>query len=146
MDSNLRKDYGVNVVTIERAGKVYDLPDKEMLIMPGDRLTFLGSEEQLARVRSAVDVEPDMLIHDHSDNEINTYRLEVGTDSKLTGKSILNSHLMDDYQSMVIAIERGKDYMINPPADTVFHLGDVVWMVSPLELKINDLRVESIPS
>lgn len=47
---------------------------------------------------------------------------------------------------MVIAIERGKDYMINPPADTVFHLGDVVWMVSPLELKINDLRVESIPS
>ena len=146
MDSNLRKDYGVNVVTIERAGKVYDLPDKEMLIMPGDRLTFLGSEEQLSRVRSAIDVEPDMLIHDHSDNEINTYRLEVGTDSKLTGKSILNSHLMDDYQSMVIAIERGKDYMINPPADTVFHLGDVVWMVSPLELKINDLRVESIPS
>jgi len=145
-DSHLRQNYGVNLISIERAGKVYDLPEKDTLLMPADRLTILGSEEQLASVRAAVEVEPDMLIHDHSDNEINTYRLEVGTDSRLTGKSIVNAHLMDHYKSMVIAIERGKDYMINPSADTVFQHGDVVWMVSPLDLKINDLRVDNIPA
>ncbi|MBR3725454.1 MAG: cation:proton antiporter [Bacteroidales bacterium] len=138
-DSRFRQDYGVNIISIERAGKIYDLPDKEMLIMPTDRLTVLGNEEQLAHVRSAIEVEPDMLVHDHSDNEINTYRLEVGNNSRLTGVSIKQSDLMANYQSMVIAIERGKDYMVNPPADTVFHHGDIVWLVSPLDLKINDL-------
>ena len=139
MDSNMRQEYGVNLVSIERAGKVYDLPDKEMLIMPADRLTLLGNEEQLSRVRAAVEVEPDMLIHDHSDNEINTYRLAVGANSHFVGMSIKDSHLMDNFKAMVIAIERGKDYMVNPPANTVFNLGDFVWIVSPLELKVNDL-------
>ena len=46
---------------------------------------------------------------------------------------------MDNFKAMVIAIERGKDYMVNPPANTVFNLGDFVWIVSPLELKVNDL-------
>lgn len=139
-DSKFRQEYGVNIISIERAGKIYDLPDKEMLIMPTDRLTVLGNEEQLANVRAVIEVEPDMLVHDHSDNEINTYRLEVGNNSRLIGTSILQSNLMSDYQSMVIAIERGKDYMVNPPADTIFHHKDIVWMVSPLDLKINDLH------
>ena len=138
-ETRLRQDYGVNLVTIERAGKIFDLPDKDMLIMPTDRLTLLGSEDQLARVRTVVEVEPDMLVHDHTDNEINTYRLEVSEGNHLIGTSIKNSNMMSNYQSMVIAIERGKDYMINPPADTVFQHGDVVWFVSPLDLKIKDV-------
>ena len=140
MDSNLRQDYGVNVVSIERAGQVYDLPDKEMLIMPTDRITILGNEDQLARVRSVVEVEPDMLIHDHSDNEINTYRLEVGVNNPLIGKDIKSSRFMSDYHSLVIAIERGKDYMINPSADTVFQHGDIVWFVSPLDLQVKEFQ------
>ena len=145
-ESGVRQKYGVNIISIERAGKVYDLPDKETVIMPMDRLTILGNEEQLSKVRVDVEVEPDMLIHDHSDNEINTYRLEVSTDSRLTGQSIIESRLMEQYHAMVIAIERGADYMINPPADTVFHHGDIVWMVSPLELKVNDLLIEPLHS
>ena len=140
MDSNLRQDYGVNVVSIERAGQVYDLPDKEMLIMPTDRITILGNEDQLARVRSVVEVEPDMLIHDHSDNEINTYRLEVGVNNPLIGKDIKSSRFMSDYHSLVIAIERGKDYMVNPSADTVFQHGDIVWFVSPLDLQVKEFQ------
>ena len=41
---------------------------------------------------------------------------------------------------MVIAIERGEDYMLNPIADTVFQPGDVVWMVSPENLNLQDFR------
>ena len=142
MNTRLRQDYGVNLVSIERAGKIYDLPDKDMIIMPTDRLTVLGNEEQLAKVRTIVEVEPDMLIHDHTDNEINTYRLEVAEGSHLIGTTIKDSNFMSAYQSMVIAIERGKDYMLNPSADTLFQHGDVVWFVSPLDLKIKEMRRE----
>ena len=140
-NTRLRQDYHVNVVTVERAGKVYDLPDKDMLIMPSDRLTLLGNEDQLARARTIVEVEPDMLIHDHSDHEINTYRLEVTADSPLVGVSILNSGFMTKYNAMVIGIERGHDYMVNPMADFCFQMGDVVWFVSPKELKVKEFQV-----
>ena len=139
-DSRLRQDYNVNVVTVERAGKVFDLPEKDMLILPGDRLTFLGNEDQLARVRGAVEVEPDMLIHDHSDHEINTYRLEVSGDNPLVGTTIRDSGFTSKYNAMVIGIEHGKDYIVNPQADTNFRVGDIVWFVSPNDLKIKEFQ------
>ena len=141
LHSRLRQDFNVNVVTVERAGKIYDLPEKEMLIMPSDRLTFLGNEDQLAKVRSVVEVEPDMLIHDHSDHEINTYRLEVSETNPLVGITIRDSGFTSKYNAMVIGIEHGRDYIVNPQADTQFKVGDIVWFVSPNDLKIKEFQV-----
>lgn len=141
LHSRLRQDFNVNVVTVERAGKIYDLPEKEMLIMPSDRLTFLGNEDQLAKVRSVVEVEPDMLIHDHSDHEINTYRLEVSETNPLVGITIRDSGFTSKYNAMVIGIEHGRDYIVNPQADTRFRVGDIVWFVSPNDLKIKEFQV-----
>ncbi len=138
--SGFRNEYRVNVASIERAGKVYDLPIKDFLIMPGDRITILGDEDHLARVRSDIEVEPDMLIHDHSDNEINIYRLEVKDNSPLVGTDIRKASIKDKHHSMVIAIERGTEYMLNPVADTIFQANDVVWMVSPDELNVQDFN------
>jgi len=135
-EARLRQDYHVNVVSIERAGKVIDIPEKEDCLFPSDRITILGSEEQLAKVRSIVEVESDMLIHDHSEHEINTYRLEISVGSPLIGNSIKDSHFMTDYHALVIAIERNDEYLLNPTASTRFALGDVVWFVSPDELQI----------
>lgn len=142
MQSQFRQRYGINVVSIERAGVVYDLPEKEMLIMPQDRLTVIGSEEQLAAFRTVVEVEPDMLIHDHSDNELNIYRLEVKADSPIVGMLIKNAQFQTKYRSMIIAIERGTNYMLNPSADTAFCVGDVVWFVSPQDVQLNDLNAK----
>lgn len=139
-DSRFRPDYGINVISIERAGKVYDLPSKDMVLMPLDKLTVIGSEEQIARFRSEADVEPDMLIHDHSDNELNIYRLEVKEDSSILGMDIISSKFQSKYRALIFAIEHPGDknstYRLNPPATTTFSLGDVVWFVSPDELTV----------
>ena len=137
-ETGLRQRYGINVVSIERAGQVYDLPNKDMLIMPADCLSVIGSEEQLTLFRAEVEVEPDMLIHDHSDNEMNIYRLEVTPHSSILGLDIVRSAFQSRYNAMIIAVERGPNYMLNPPADTVFEDGDVVWFVSP-----DDISIES---
>jgi CPA2 family monovalent cation:H+ antiporter-2 len=136
-DSGFRQNYGINVVSIERGEHIYDLPDKDTILMPQDRLTVIGNEEQIAKFRAAVEVESEMLIHDHSDNELNIYRLEVKVDSALGGTDIIRSEFQRKYHAMVIAIERGKDYMLNPPANAVFTVGDVVWLVSPDELSLS---------
>lgn len=137
MDTNFREDYGINVVSIERAGVVYDLPRKEMLILPGDRLSVMGSEDQIAHLRSVLSVEPDMLIHDHSDNELNIYRLTVHENNPFIGQSISESKFSQHYHAMIIAIERDGQQILNPRSYTVFQEGDVVWFVSPEELDIH---------
>jgi len=143
METRFREDYGINVVSVERAGQVYDLPSKEMLVMPGDRLSVMGGEEQIAHLRSVLDVEPDMLIHDHSDNELNIYRLTVHENNPFIGKTIAESQFSQHYHAMIIAIERDDSQVLNPKSDTVFCENDVVWFVSPDELDIHKFTRES---
>jgi len=137
-ESGIRQKYNINLISIERAGKLYDLPDKDMIIMPTDRLTVIGAEGDIARFRNDVDVEPDMLIHDHSDNNVNLYRLVVTPDMALVGKDIIHSEIQKRYRALVIAIERkeGKDYVLNPQPTTVFKEGDTMWLVSPQEIDV----------
>ena len=137
MDTNFRNDYGINIVSIERAGIVYDLPKKEMLILPGDKLSVMGSEEQIGHLRSVLDVEPDMLIHDHSDNELNIYRLTVNENNPFIGLTISESRFAQHYNAMIIAIERNDEQILNPRSVTRFEANDVVWFVSPDELDIH---------
>ena len=142
MNTNFRQDYGINVVSIERAGEVYDLPKKEMLILPGDRLSVMGSEDQIAHLRSVLDVEPDMLIHDHSDNELNIYRLTVHDNNPFIGQTIAESQFSQHYHAMIIAIERDDHQILNPRSDTSFVEGDIIWFVSPEELDIHKFTRE----
>lgn len=137
METNFREDYGINVVSFERAGEVHDLPAKDTIILPGDRLSVMGSEDQIAHLRSALDVEPDMLIHDHSDNELNIYRLTVHDNNPFIGLTISESHFSQHYHAMIIAIERDGKQILNPRSNTRFMEGDVVWFVSPEDLDIH---------
>lgn len=137
MDTNFREDYGINVVSIERAGQIYDLPSKEMLLMPGDKLSVMGNEDQISHLRSVIDVEPDMLIHDHSDNELNIYRLTVHPENPFIGLTISQSKFSQHYHAMIIAIEHNGEYILNPRSNTVFYENDVIWFVSPDELDIH---------
>ncbi len=139
-ESHLRNGHGVNIVSIERAGRIIDLPAPECLILPGDRLTIIGSEEQIAAVRTLLEVEPDMLVHDHSDHEINTYRLEIEEGSPLLGTTISHAQFSKNYNAMVIAIERAGDYMPNPSHATAFEQGDIVWFVSPDKLHVSEFQ------
>ena len=141
MDTNFREDYGINVVSIERAGQVYDLPKKENLILPGDRLSVMGNEDQIAHLRSVLDVEPDMLIHDHSDNELNIYRLTVHDNNPFIGLTISESHFTQHYHAMIIAIEHDGKQIVNPRSYTRFQENDIVWFVSPEELDIHKFTV-----
>ena len=135
--SNLRLNYGLSVVSIERGDTIINLPGGEEIMMPLDRLTVIGTEEQISRFRIEAEVEPDMLIHDHSDNEVNIYRYVIIQDGPLYGKDLVQADLRSRFNGMVIAIERDGEYLLNPKAATVFQENDVVWFVSPDEITLN---------
>lgn len=142
LESGFRQNYGVNVVSIERGEKIMDLPPKETVVMPCDRLTVIGTEEQISRFRSDLEVEPSILIRDHSDNELNIYRYVVVDSGPLIGQTLSHSDFQQRHHGMIIAIQRGDDYIVNPPADSVFQRGDVVWFVSPDEISLRSFMEE----
>ena len=131
LESGFRQNYGVNVVSIERGERVIDLPPKETVVMPLDRLTVIGTEEQISRFRSDIEVEPSILIRDHSDNELNIYRYIVFDNGPLVDKTLSHSDFQQRHNGMIIAIQRDTGYIVNPSASAVFESGDVVWFVSP---------------
>ena len=134
-EGNLRERYGANIVTIERGDNIIDLPGKDELLMPGDLVTIIGTEEQVSKIRSDIEVEADMLVHDRSDHELHMYRYRVDADGPLCGMEIKNSTL-SHHRAMVIAIERGGSKIVNPVRDTVFLPGDMIWFISPEEMTL----------
>lgn len=138
-EAAFRKEYGVNAVSVERAGRIFDLPDKKTLLLPGDRITFIGNEEQVAKVRDVLEVEPDMLIHDHTDHNINNYTMVIPEGHALVGRQIQEAQLMAIYSAMVIGIKRPGGSLFNPPATTVMNAGDVLLLISPRNLSIEEI-------
>ncbi|MBQ9474377.1 MAG: cation:proton antiporter [Bacteroidales bacterium] len=136
-DCCFRQVYGINIVAVERGGDIINLPGRDLQIMPMDKLTVIGGEEEIGRFRMDMEVEPDMLIHDHGDNNINIYRYEVTPTSNLIGVELRHSDFQSKYKAMVIAVEHNGAYKLNPDANTVFQQGDTVWFVSPEEVSLS---------
>ncbi|MBQ0016733.1 MAG: cation:proton antiporter [Bacteroidales bacterium] len=135
--SGLRNNYHISLVTIERGGERITLPDGNALLMPGDRLTVIGSEEQVSHFRADAEVEPDLLVRDYPGNDVNIYRYEVKEDKPLCGCRLRDSSFRLKHNGLIIAIERKDEYIVNPDADILFEVGDIVWFVSPDDLQID---------
>ena len=105
-------------------------------------MTVIGTEEQISRFRSEVEVEPSILIRDHSENELHIYRYIVVEWGPLIGQTLSHSDFQSHHNGMIIAIQRDDQYMVNPPASTVFMRGDIVWFVSPMEKSLEKFMEE----
>jgi len=129
-EGQLRERFGANIVTIERAGNIIDLPGKDEVLMPCDVLTVIGTEDEVAKIRPVIEVEPEILVHDHSDHELHMYRYHVDAHGPLCGVEVRYSTLSRQH-AIVIAIERDGEKIVNPSRDEIFRAGDVLWFVSP---------------
>lgn len=143
-DSNIRDTYGANIVTIERADQILDLPDKNQILMPSDVVTVIGTEEQVAAIRADIERESDILIHDHSDHEIHMYRYHVDAGGPLCGLPVGTSILATQHRVLVVAIERAGQKIVNPSRHTAFQHGDLLWLVSPEEMTIEGFEQKMI--
>ena len=129
-DTVFRKEFKVSVVCIERGNDIYDLPDKDMFFYPYDIVTLVGCDENINKVKPIIEVEDPVLIHERKDNNMSLHSVKLSDKSPICQVSLLNSLFKDKYDAMVIAIQRGNDFIISPSAATVFSCNDIVWFVS----------------
>ena len=124
---DLRSRYGVNIVSILRAGKLHTVPSGDMRIFPGDMLGVIGTEEQIQRMLPLVEAQNE---HAESDiPEVKFTHFAISAKSPIVGQRLENTRLREDYGALLVAVQRGEDDYISPTPDLLFKAGDILWIV-----------------
>ncbi len=132
-DCDFRSSYNASVVSVDRADEIIDLPKKDLMLFPSDEITFIGTEEQLARLKPLVEVEDDVLIKERPHSNVDIHKIVLDEGNRFVGVTLRESDFRNAYTAMVIAIERDDNFMLNPDASTLFQKGDTVWYVASEE-------------
>ena len=129
-ETDFRDNYNVSVVSVERGKQIIELPKADFQLFPFDKITFVGHEDHLRLMLPKVEVFDDQLIPDREESEVDIYKVEVESDSPLIDVALMDSGFADKYDAMVIAIERGGHFILNPSARITFQPADLVWFVA----------------
>ena len=137
-DCDFRRTYNAIVVGVDRADEVIDLPMKDLLLFPSDEITFVGTEEQLAKLKPFVEVEDDVLIKERPRSDVDIHKIVVDEGNPFLDITLRESDFRHVYNAMVIAVERDDNFLLNPSAETLFQKGDTIWYVAS-EAKAKEL-------
>ena len=124
---DLRSRYGVNLVNIQRAGKLHPVPSGDMRIFPGDVLGVIATEEQIQQLLPLVEAQTEQV--DAPAQDVRFIHFAIGMESPIVGVSLEDSHLREDYGALLVAVQRGEDDYISPTPDLTFKTGDILWIV-----------------
>lgn len=133
LDSRLRTDFGLNVVAIQRGLKTMVAPNPEDLIFPKDELLVLGTDEQIERVRPAIEKPPGLAERFRHISGYQLQNLLVTDGSWLNGKAIRETGLRERFGAMVVGLERRGMRLINPSSDLKLETGDLLYLVGEIE-------------
>ena len=129
-ETDFHDAYDASVVSVDRADEVIDLPRRDFMLFPMDEITLLGTEEQLAKVRSRIEVEDDVLVKERPESDVDIYCSVVTKGDRYEGVTLHDSDLRNRFNVFVIAVERGDDFILNPESSITFLDGDKVWFVA----------------
>ena len=130
---NLGKKYGVHVSSIIRGGHRLNIPDGDYVIFPGDRLQVIGSDDQLANFKDAVETQVMQEDTQLEKREMKLRQLIISADSPFVGKTLQESGIRSKYGCMVVGLEEGKENLSSFPAMRKFQEGDIIWIVGEEE-------------
>jgi len=130
----LRERYGVNIALIERGKLSIVTPDKFERLYPGDKLSIIGTDDQLSGMTGVFD--PDLSDNDEAkkqDDEISLQNFTITKDSRLLGKTIRKSGIREKAHALVVGFERNGRRFLNPESTVDLQDGDIVWIVGVKE-------------
>ncbi len=130
---NMGRVYGVHVASILRDSRRINIPGGDERIYPNDRLQVIGTDEQLATLGKAMSrLEEETKDKEQQNWEHQEMRLKqfiIDADSPFLDKSIRHSGIRNQYNCLIVGIEKADGTLMSPDADEVLHQGEVIWVV-----------------
>ncbi len=128
LELKFREEFGVNIARIDRGRITIHIPNKEEQLYPGDRISVIGTDEQLARFKSVLENSVVQIPDKVSSNEVVVQRFVVQQNSSLIGKTIRESGIRERTHCMIVGVEREGTRLLNPESSMVFANGDILWI------------------
>jgi CPA2 family monovalent cation:H+ antiporter-2 len=129
MTLKLGEKFGIIVARIQRGSKIILAPGRNETLMPMDRVSVIGSDEQLEKFEEFLEV------HSKVGYETMTpanYSLEqhlVTDNSPFVNKAIKESKVRELTRGLIVGIERGENRILSPDSNTILLRGDLLWLV-----------------
>ena len=128
--SNVRKHYGISIASIQRGGVVIPVPGGNERIFPGDTVGIIGTEEQIQTIIPLMEAgENESSQSSRNSEDVKFTSVQLSEKSPLIGKTVATADFRNTYNSLIVAIERDKDF-IRLDGNEPFQSGDVIWLVA----------------
>ena len=130
--------FSVNVIKVVRGKKHLNMPSGNIELHHGDHLVLLGKTEDLRSLRMGLSVEaPEELptLRQYIDmqadeaGDVYAYAMPVTKQSDLLGKCIRTSNLRENYDCMILGLQRNKLPIVQPDVNMMFQTNDLVWIL-----------------
>lgn len=136
----LKESVGVTIVMIERGDKKILAPKKDALLMAGDCVYAIGSDEQLTYFAQQLESKE---LEQNQEIEVGLTELQIGSESPFLGRSIRTSGIREQVDGLVVGVQRNQMNITNPSSDLVISSGDRLWIVGNIE-KIKLLSANAV--
>jgi monovalent cation:H+ antiporter-2, CPA2 family len=135
MELRVRETFGVTIARIERGKKRLTVPGRSEVLFPGDRLSVIGTDEQILRFTPLVQEQASEVLRGHG-AEYALQRVELSGRWEFFGKTIRDSGLRERANGLVVGIERNGRRILNPDSMLTLQENDVLWFVGdPQEIQ-----------
>lgn len=123
--------FDVQVASVQRNGRRFNIPGPNQRIFPGDKLQLIGTDDSLRRFTTAMTDEQkaDGLLPVVQGQEMRLQQFLVDADAPIVGHTVREAGTRDKYHCLIVGIDRGEEALIQPDPDFVFQEGDVIWVV-----------------
>jgi CPA2 family monovalent cation:H+ antiporter-2 len=143
-EAKLRTRCGVNIVVIHRGEKTIVSPLPSEMLLPGDELLVLGTDEQIEKFRDEVEPPQEVLDQVRTASDYEMRHLRLTNHSPFTANSIRKSGIREEYGAIVVGIERKHERSINPDSDLELQNGDILWVVGEKK-RLDRLAAAKVP-
>lgn len=126
-ENKIRSIYHINILAITRGGQCIMTPQGSERLYPYDRLTVMGTDDDLTSFRNFLQDNTGKQQDDMPRTpvmKLEAVTLDAGT--PLIGQTIRQADLQG---CIVVGIERAGSNIVNPAPATTFADGDIVWLV-----------------
>ena len=132
------KRFGVNVIKIVRGKRHINIPSGDAALHSGDTVYILGEPAELRNLCLDLGIaEPAELptlrefiaAEDSDPDALYSYAISVDKGSELAGKTVRGSGIRDNYDCMVLDLQRSRLPIAQPDVNMQIQNGDLVWVL-----------------
>ena len=132
-----RQHFGVYIIKLIHGRRHNNLPSAVDKVRTGDMVYVIGEESSLKDLASALAVEAGEIPtlrefiagENDSENDIYVYALPVEKDSELSGKSIKECGLKENYDCIILGLQRSRLPIAGPDVNMQIISGDIIWIL-----------------